>query len=229
MAELDKQRALERIKKCLALSQSTNPHEAESALRQARKLMEKFRLEIADVEASRAQEYEHYLGPAKRMPMAWVGRLANTVATALACVCFIRHGRQGQALIFIGETGSGELAAYAYTVLARQLEQHRKEFLTGHADLPRGKKRVLGTRFAEGWIESVAKRVEEFASMTPEAERAINAYVERHYPNVPEAKVRCKVVSREEYMALLEGQEKGKEVTLNRAVAENEQLKLAHA
>lgn len=227
MAGLDKQRALERIKKCLALSESSNPHESEAALRQARKLMEKFRLEMSDVDASRAQEYELYLGPAKRSPVFWVGRLANTVATALACVCFIRHGRQGQALIFIGETGSGELAAYAYTVLARQLEQHRKEFISGLTDLPRGKKRVLGTRFAEGWIASVAVRVNEFACMTPEAERSINAYVEQHYPNVPDAKVRCRVVSREEYLASLVGEEKGKEVTLNRAVGEDELLRIA--
>ena len=37
-----RERALEKIKKCLALAESPNPNEAESALRQARKLMEKY-------------------------------------------------------------------------------------------------------------------------------------------------------------------------------------------
>lgn len=45
MAEIDKARELEKIKKCLALSQSSNAHEAESELRQARKLMDKFHLD----------------------------------------------------------------------------------------------------------------------------------------------------------------------------------------
>lgn len=37
---MNDQRILERIKKCLALSQSSEPHEAAAALRQAQKLME---------------------------------------------------------------------------------------------------------------------------------------------------------------------------------------------
>lgn len=36
---MDKSKALDKIKKCLALSKSSNPHEAAAALRQAQKLM----------------------------------------------------------------------------------------------------------------------------------------------------------------------------------------------
>lgn len=61
-----RERALEKIKKCLALAESTNPNEAESALRQARKLMEKYQLEMSDVDSSRADEYVHQVGKATR-------------------------------------------------------------------------------------------------------------------------------------------------------------------
>lgn len=40
------------IKKCCSLAKSNNPHEAEAAMQQARKLIEKFKLEIGDVHAN---------------------------------------------------------------------------------------------------------------------------------------------------------------------------------
>lgn len=73
-------RALEKIKKCIALSGSSNPHEAEAAMRQARKLMEKYRLEISDVHAAGAEEYAHRLGKSKSRPDAAPG--CGTVARA---------------------------------------------------------------------------------------------------------------------------------------------------
>jgi len=227
MAELDKARALERIKKCLALSESANPHEAELALRQARKLMDKFHLDYSDVAASRAQEREVHLGSSKRTPMSWVRMLADTVGRAMGCVTFTRSGLCGQAIIFIGETGNSDLAAYVYEVLARQLEQHRKKYVAGLAGLTRGKKRVLGTRFAEGWIAAVSERVDIFAGVSEEAEKAIKAYCEQNYPNVAVAPLKVKKFTIAELYALKEGIELGETVSLHRAMPGSEQAKLA--
>ncbi|HHM9894520.1 TPA: DUF2786 domain-containing protein [Pseudomonas aeruginosa] len=44
----NKEQMLEKIKKCLAFVESSNPHEAEAALRQARKLVDKFHLVFSD-------------------------------------------------------------------------------------------------------------------------------------------------------------------------------------
>jgi len=50
-------RAPDRIKKCFALAKSSNPHEAEAAMRQARKIMDKFKLKIGDVHATQTEEF----------------------------------------------------------------------------------------------------------------------------------------------------------------------------
>lgn len=69
-------RAMDKIKKCIALAQSSNPHESEAAMRQARKLMEKYRLEISDVHATEAEELQEQT----------VEVAANVIAHGSQCV-----------------------------------------------------------------------------------------------------------------------------------------------
>lgn len=227
MMNRDKERALEKIKKCLALSESSNPHEAQAALRQARKLMDKFHLDYSDVDASRAQEHEFKIGTGSRAPVRWVKMLGNTVGASMGCVTFFRHGSLGQSIIFIGETGNAELAGYAYEVLLRQLERQRKEFvakLNGHK---KSDKRVLGSRFAEGWISAIAAKVNEFGGVSEEAERAINAYCTRVYPDVAVSKMPRRKINLLEYKAMLAGEEEGEKVSLHKPVGRgDEQLLL---
>ena len=52
----DHDKILDKIKKCLALSSSSNEHEAAIALRQAQKLMELHGISDIDVKAAQAQE-----------------------------------------------------------------------------------------------------------------------------------------------------------------------------
>lgn len=226
MMNRDKERALEKIKKCLALSESSNPYEAQAALRQARKLMDKFHLDFADVDASRAQEYEFKIGSGRRSPVAWVKMLGNTVGTSMGCVTFFRHGSLGQSIIFIGETGNAELAGYAYEVLLRQLECQRKEFIAKLIGHPKGTKRVLGSRFAEGWISAIAAKVNEFGGVSEEAERAIKAYCTRVYPDVQISKMPRRKINLQEYKAMLAGEEEGEKVSLNKPVSRDGSLAL---
>ena len=223
MSEIDKARAFEKIKKCLALSQSSNPHEAESALRQARKLMDKFHLDYSDVDASRAQEHEFKIGTGSRAPARWVRMLANTVGTSMGCVTFFRHGSLGQSIIFIGETGNAELASYAYEVLLRQLERQRKEFVGKLSGYKKSDKRVLGSRFAEGWISAIAAKVNEFGGVSEEAERAINAYCARVHPDVQISKMPRRKINLLEYKAMLAGEEEGEKVSLHKPVGRGEE------
>lgn len=159
--ERSRQKALEKIKKCLALSESTNPHAAEAALRQAHKLMEMYQLQHADIEASRAEEFVVHLGSASRQPANWIGMLSSVVAEAMACVAFTRSGTLGQAIIFIGERGSGELTAYAFEVLSRQLQHNKKQYQSKLPANGKGYKRRMGTLYAEGWIQAVGDRVSQ--------------------------------------------------------------------
>ena len=47
--DMDQEKIIDKIKKCLALAKSDNPHEAATALRQAQKLMEQHNLTEQDI------------------------------------------------------------------------------------------------------------------------------------------------------------------------------------
>lgn len=49
---MDKEKVLDKIKKCLALGKSANEHEAAQALKQAQALMPKYEISDADVALS---------------------------------------------------------------------------------------------------------------------------------------------------------------------------------
>ena len=53
---MDKERILEKIKKCLALSKSANEHEAAQALKQAQALMREYGITDIEVELSAVKE-----------------------------------------------------------------------------------------------------------------------------------------------------------------------------
>lgn len=224
--QVKRQKVLEKIKKCLALSDSTNPHEAEAALRQAKKLMEKFRLEEADVLASRAEEHVLILGKAKAAPAVWIRMLGNVVAESMNCICFYRHGKSGQALIFIGEIGNGELAAYAFTVLSRQLKAMKKGYLESNSHLSHASQRKIGTMYTEGWIRTVGSRVAQFAAMNEQAEQAIEAYKNAHYPDPNQVKQRRRTVDSQQFKARMQGADDGLRVALHRPIGAAEVLRI---
>ncbi|GAA0420014.1 DUF2786 domain-containing protein [Pseudomonas veronii subsp. inensis] len=221
-----RERALEKIKKCLALAESTNPNEAESALRQARKLMEKYQLEMSDVDSSRADEYVHQVGKATRQSAQWVRMLGVVVAESMGCICFFRSGTKGQALIFIGSVGSGELAAYAYDVLSRQLLSMKKHYLESLPNHGKAYKRKMGTLYSEGWIAGIGKRVQQFAGMDEQTDKAVTAFCEKHYPDVSISDFKRRKVSSDEYEASLAGQDDGGKVSLHRPMGREEQALL---
>ena len=207
-------RALERVKKCFALAKSSNAHEAEAAMRQAQKLMDKFKFEMGDVHASQAEEFHLKISQAQGKPSRWIRLLGVTVSKAFGCINFYSFGGLGQTLIFIGDTGTAEMAAYAYEVLVRQLKASRKAYLSEFEFSSASAKRKAGDLYAESWISSVAKRVEEFAGVTEEVERAINAYVQKSYPDVKVGRMNRRKVSPSEYHAYQQGLEDGAAASL---------------
>ena len=67
---MDKQTAIEKIRKCLALAKSANEHEAAAALRQAQALMRKYGVEDGDILMAEVSEARVKAG-AKTKPVKW--------------------------------------------------------------------------------------------------------------------------------------------------------------
>lgn len=168
MADIDRKRIFEKVRKCLALSKSANEHEAAAALRHARALMDKHGLTISDDEIFRMRdtirESKHVRHP------RWAVQLAGAVGRAFSCSVYTGYRK----VIFVGQESCSEVAGYSFDILLRQLEGARKAFLGDprlkYAD--RAAKKKLGQAFAEGWVEGVWKVVQQFAAALTDERQA---------------------------------------------------------
>lgn len=192
---MDKERIIAKIKKCLDMAQhaGSNPAEAETALRQAHKLMAAYNLEMGDVLASEVGETRIAAG-AKKAP-AWRLRLAIACAEAFGGTAFVvirSFGTSGriQLFNFIGCGVSHELMAYAYAVLERQLQKARRDHLKTLGGMDLFDKRAHGTAFAHGWLDAVYSKIADFAGSDPAGANAIKAFIGKRYPNAQDKNIR---------------------------------------
>lgn len=157
------ERAIRKIKHCLALSQSANENEAATALRQAQALMRKYRLTEMDVKLSDVGEVESQFSRNERRP-AWDLQLSASVAAVFNCSslrvrewCNTKH-RMVERASFIGVTPSQHIALYAYEALLTKLKLARKQYAAG---VRSGKYRssytaeTAGDHFALAWVAQV--------------------------------------------------------------------------
>lgn len=225
-SDAERERILAKIKKCLSLSGSSNPHEAETALRQARKLMESLGVTMDDVESSCVGEAFRRTGNGrKRHAPSWVGLLANLIAESFSCTPLLRCGMDGNGVMFVGIEPSPELAGYAFDVMYRQLAAARKKYLDENPPARRGvsraRRRNEGVLFMKGWLYAVSQMISDFSGMDEETARAVNAYMDKNHPGTPSAKPSRKkaraLSTRAELNAIQEGFASGSKAQLHKA------------
>ncbi|PTQ91240.1 DUF2786 domain-containing protein [Agitococcus lubricus] len=221
---MDKETALDKIKKLLSLAKSDNTNEAEAALRQARKLMDMHQLDITEIQASEVHE-EQIPSVASKMPPTWMIRLAQTCASAFGCeIVGTQSFFEGYTFKFIGVDIAPDLSKYAYEVLARQLQKARKEFVAKQTRCKLATKRRRGEEFANAWIDAVANKVSDFAGADEQQLTAIKAYKAKHYPNLNSVPVKRRTTHGRDINAYQQGYEAGQTAQLNRGVSGQEQL-----
>ena len=123
---MDKNQALAKIKKCLALSHSTNEYEAAQAFKHAHVLMQQYNLGTTDIEL--ADVGEQNIRTTKTLPQ-WHWDLSLVCARAFDCRRWKQDRDTGSFFIFCGLNGKQELAAYAYEVLLRQIKSARRSYI----------------------------------------------------------------------------------------------------
>lgn len=148
----------EKIRKLLALSQSDNPHEAETAKRQAMSLMKKYRIDADELDIISAsprpikrkgiKQYEHIL--------------VSAIMDISGCYALHETRRQisGGRIVwesrveFIGLERDAELAAYSFDVIYPQLEKARKEFQKTYSASAQ-----QADLYCKGWILSASRKL----------------------------------------------------------------------
>ncbi|MBC3209327.1 DUF2786 domain-containing protein [Pseudomonas sp. SWRI111] len=161
------ERAIRKIKRCLALAQSANENEAATALRQAQAPMHEYRLTEMDVKLSDVGEVGSDLYRAKRRP-AWDQQLSIAVAGAFNCKTLrcrkwiFAKGHVIECATFVGVSPAQNIALYAYESLHRKLTQARKEYCSS---VRSGLRRIeysaetAGDHFALAWVWEVQSKL----------------------------------------------------------------------
>lgn len=197
----DREKLLRRLRKIMALTESSNPGEAAAALQQARTLMDKYGLDVLDAEATVFEESTTKLSGAKVLP--WEGILISIIQKSLGVKAMISgyvpkkfRRRPNAEVIFVGEGPRAELASYAFTVLRRKLkdaiESARLQLqkLAVPESTSSDKLLVLTDAqrkaYAISWCVAVESKVN--ALYTPANSAAMDRYIEaKHDPKKPEA------------------------------------------
>ena len=217
---MDQDRILDKIKKCLemAKSKTSNPNEAEIALRQARKLMDAYSLEMGDVLASMAGEARVKAG-SDGEPPAWRIRLAQVCGEAFGTHLIIATSwLEGASFIYVGCAAAPELSCYAYQVLERQCQKGRRDYLATQKRCKRSTKVARGDAFAHAWIDAVYSKVESFAGVEDNIIEAIQAYMEKMHPNLGKAKMKRRKLKARDEVASEAGYRAGKSAQLHQAI-----------
>lgn len=214
---MDQDRIIDKIKKCLALSQSSNAGEAANALRQAQKLMEMHGITEAKLGQSEIGEAKVKSAASVSRVKDWELRLFNVVAKAFGCrLMFTRSNSYAEDVFasykLLGLKSQVELAQYTTVVLQRRLMKARAEFVqTLGGD--RGYKTRQADGFCHGWVQAIEKTVHEFA-LTDEQKALIEAaYKDR--TNGRTAKVQNRNIGE---AGLQAGYQAGKNESLHRPV-----------
>lgn len=226
---MNRDKALARIKKCLALAKSSNEHEAAAALRQAQALMREHGFDRTDVDLADVRECRS--AARSNAVTRWEALLMHTIADAFGCGFFTLHQQKlvqmagvyahmwRKDVVFVGVDAAPELAAYAHDVLLRQVRRARMRYI---GQQPRACKPITktarGDEFARGWVYAVRAQVQRFAG-ADSARPLIELHLQRHYPHLQTVKPRDTALGRNARNADLEaGFAQGEKARLDRGL-----------
>jgi hypothetical protein len=181
---MDKTRIIDKVYKCLRLSESCNANEAAAALRQAQRLMEKYGISEGQVLAARIGESS--VSAPGAVISFWAVALAELVGDAFACRAYVvRRNRTASEFRFIGAGHSPQVSAYTFSILRRRLEQGRARFVEELAQANDEQRERQGDAFTQAWLFRISRTVERFVA-DPATETAMDEYTQQHYGDVGE-------------------------------------------
>lgn len=199
---MNREQAIAKIKKCLALGRSSNEHEAAAAVRQAQALMREHGVTEHDAQMADVSEAR-----SKARPPAintWEAALARCIDAAFGTTHFHTHRakliglevKRWREVVFVGVGTAPEVASYAFDVLARQCAGAR---LVHVRKQPKSCKPITrtarGDQFAMGWVFAVQGLVDRFAG-NPHEQLLIEHYMAARHPDLSSAKPRNTTVGR---------------------------------
>ena len=197
---MNPQNALLKIKKCLALATSSNPHEAAAAMRQAQKLMERFGISEDDIDI--AEVTESAIKSRNVEAVNWEVILSHMVAKAFSCQVYgkvtksyndnlrLRRERKYDS---VGVGASSEIAAYAFDVLSRQCAKDRRSHMAQQSKSCKTEtKTARGDVYALGWCDGVREKLMAFAENT-QHQSLVAQYMQNQHGQIQSSKSKNRI------------------------------------
>lgn len=200
---MEQEKILEVIKKCLALSTSSNEHEAAAAAAKAQELLFKHNLSMAQVEdiqevSAVGESHENY--HVSKNEGFWIRDLAFAVAKFNFCEAMVgsRHGHNW--ITFIGEKHNMEVTSEIFKWLAGQLSPLAREaWKVYNASNGYERKGAFRRGFFEGAVSTIRHRLfEQWMTLQRQDEKStalvvikgkeVSEYVENRFPHAKAAK-----------------------------------------
>lgn len=179
---MDKNKVIEKIKKCMALGKSSNPHEAAAALRQAQKMMNAHGLTEDDIEGSNYSNdtVECPIQATKKTPIhltKFVGLIMRAFQVKAVIETNVRVSDASFRIRYFGPTHRVTMALYAHVVIFRAMEAAWREQLKVDPSW----KGVRGARlsFMVGWLNEISEKVEAIG--WPEGEEERTEIIKREF------------------------------------------------
>lgn len=154
------QRALDRVRKLLALATSPDAHEAASAAAHAQALIDRHRLRAILDEERSAEHGDDPITDARDQPLEvsrkirpWKVLLALELAQHNGCVAYTLEGEAGQALVLVGRAADREAVSTLWAWLVRKIE-----WLS--ATHGAGRSRRWHDDFRVGAVDALAQRLD---------------------------------------------------------------------
>ena len=183
---------IEKIKKCLALGGSCEPHEATQAIKKAQQLMTKHGITTDDVALSEVQEKFTHLNNTFKPPI-FLRYLVAMIKSAFGCDAIYHSksyfkSKKKVTVSFIGFDPNIQLATYAFEVLREQLLDGRKVYLQGlHNNCKKTTKTRRANLWAESWVQAANTKVSKL-TLTQEQSQTMGKWIQKKYTTLTESK-----------------------------------------
>lgn len=213
----------EKVRKLLALAESSNPHEAERALSQAKKIMAKYNISAQDSEI-----VEVKAKPVPRQKLKdYESLMVNCIMAVSGCEVFFSTRYEGKWKcypLFVGVTSDASMAAYCFEVLYSQLVRYQN-ILKNEYGLNARKRDIASVT----WVKAACRKLFDFFDRKEVPDHVADFY-KRSSVDLDDAVVReTKKVENEGLNEALEahGYKHGREARLNKATSHQKRASLA--
>lgn len=161
---MSKSKIVEKIQKLLALGQSPNEAEAQSALQKAMELMDMYNIQQEDLKVEDSMESLDYLKAGK--VATWVKLLSVAVGKLTSCKALVYSGKGVKAIRVWGKESNLVVFSHTMNYLVEVCDRLTVE--KGY-----GKGRAYCTQYRNGLVMRISQRIDEMLTLDNSTEKAL--------------------------------------------------------